>query len=157
MEDHSLVPERRRRARILTLKNLGYAVAVLLVAFIVMSVRSEFRDTTEGRYGRLYGKEVAKVTPLEKQQEVVTEAPAPADSVAEQNFADPTLIQSARRAAYLGTEPVQIKAETPASTAVQTPVKVVPGGELSMSGGPDGVTVATNAQRKPVLGGGFGQ
>ena len=155
MEDHSLMPERRRRARVLTLKNLGLVTAVVVVVFIVISIRSEFRDTTTGRYGRLYGKEVAKVTPLSQQQEVVTEAPAPA--VAEQNFADPTLVQSARRAAYLGTEPVQLKAETIAVTAVPAPIKVVPGQELSITGGPEGLTVATNPKQKPVLGGGFGQ
>ena len=155
MQDHSLMPERRRRARVLTLKNLAYLAAAVLVVFIVISVSSEFRDTTSGRYGRLYGKEAAKTVPLAQQQEVVSEAPAA--TVTEQDFADPTLIQAQRRAGYLGTEPVQMQAETSLVPVAPAPVKVVPGKDLAITGGPEGLTVESNPKRKPVLSGGFGQ
>jgi hypothetical protein len=157
MEDHSLMPERRRRARILTVKNLAWAAGIVLVVFIGFSIRSEFRDTTSGKYGRLYGKEVAKVpSQPAREQEVVTEETAPA--IAEQNYADPTLVEPARRAAYLGTEPVQLQPVSPVEPPRVAPASAVGGSDLAITGGPEGVTVVKeNPQKKPVLGGGFGQ
>jgi hypothetical protein len=149
MKTNSLFPERRQGFRILTVKNVRNAAIVVATLFVVVSVISELRDTTSGRYGRLYGKEVSKAaSPLAKPAAVPDELP----TVAEQTYADPTLLEPAKREAYLGVTEL-----TADATAIPTPVQ--PRGEIAISGDAvTGVQVnATPVRHKPVLSGGFGR
>src|SRR6266550_2436913 len=57
-------PDRRKRVRIMTLKNLGYALIALLVVLAAANVISEMRPARHGDYGRLVLRERPKeVTP----------------------------------------------------------------------------------------------
>src|SRR5258706_16243874 len=46
-------PDRRKRVRIMTLKNLWYALIALLVALAAANVISEMRPARHGEFGRL--------------------------------------------------------------------------------------------------------
>lgn len=149
-------PERRRGIRILTRRNFAAAAVIFIVAFAVISIRSEMRDTTGGRYGRLYGKQVTKAAPeLPSQAGVVVEAPATA--VADQSHADPMLVAPAAREAYLGTRDQQFVPAAPA--AEQATVYTPPPqqlGDVAIVGGADGVAVVSaDHHAKPLLSGGF--
>lgn len=147
------IRDRRRRKRILTLKNFGIFTAVLLVAFVAISLRSEMRGLNPGDYGRLFRSEVP--SPVEaKPMEVVREQ-EPAPAVDDQTHADPTLVQPMARSQWLVDE-----STTAAAAAVTAPVVVasVPGkADVAIVGGTDGVTVVRQERRKPVLSGGFGR
>jgi hypothetical protein len=70
------IHDRRKHKRILTLKNFGIFVAVLVVAFVAISIRSEMRSLRPGDYGRLFRREVPP--PVEpKPMEVVSEEAPP--------------------------------------------------------------------------------
>lgn len=149
-------PERRRGVRILTWRNLRNVTIVLVVVFAIISIRSEMRDTTEGRYGRLYGRQVTKAAPeLPAQPNIVTEAPAA--QVADESHADPMLVAPAAREAYLGTPDQPFTAQptvTADATAFASPKPQI--GDVAIVGGPDGVSVVSNErQARPVLSGGF--
>ena len=148
------IRDRRQRRRYLTLKNFGIATAVLVVAFIIVSVRSEMRGRFEGDYGRLVQREIP--SPVERKPvEVVQEAPAP---VADATHADPMLIEPAARAQWLEGDPT---ATTTTIAPASMPVTVASvrggSGELVVVGGPDGVSVVRTERRRPVLSGGFGR
>lgn len=160
MKTNSMMPERRQRTRILTLKNAGYTALVVGVLFVIASVASELRDTTSGRYGRLYGNEMTKsASPLAAQEPSKGELP----TVAEATHADPMLIESAQREAYLGVTtlpPAQVETAQ-SSAAART-------SDIAITGTSNGIAVTTdpkgagnevksNPQRKPVLTGGFGR
>jgi hypothetical protein len=150
MKTNIVMPERRNGFRILTIKNVRNAAIVIAVVFVVISVASELRDTTSGRYGRLYGKQVSKVaSPLAPAESVPEEMP----TVAEQTYADPMLLDSAKREAYLG-----VSQATAATTATTVPAAAVRSGDIAISGSATtGVEVTTTRREKPVLSGGFGR
>ena len=146
------IRDRRQRKRVLTLKNFGIFLAVLAVAFLAISIRSEMRGLGPSEYGRLFRKEVPP--PVEaKPMEVVSEAP----TVADQTHADPTLVEPMARSQWLVDE-----AATTTTTPLETPTVVnaaaVRGaGDVTIVGGADGVTVVQRERRRPVLSGGFGR
>lgn len=147
------VIERRRRKRIMTLRNFGFFILAVLVIIAGFNIRSEMRDSTGEEYGRLYGREIKKnpeITP-----EVVAERPvAPVD---ESVSADPFALDSARREQYLGSptlEPVPLVDVNTASIAPPPQS----GDSVRIVGGPEGVAlVQKDTRRPPALGGGFGR
>ena len=143
------VRDRRRRKRILTLKNFGIFVAVLTIAFVAISIRSEMRSLRPGDYGRLFGREVPP--PVEpKPLEVVHEAPSPVD---DSTHADPTLVEPMARSQWL----VDDTATTTMTPVVVNAAAVRGEGDVTIVGGSEGVTVVQRERRRPVLSGGFGR
>jgi hypothetical protein len=144
------IRDRRRRKRILTLKNFGIFAVVLVVAFIAISIRSEMRSLQPGDYGRLFRREVPP--PVEpKPMEVVSEAAPP---VNDQTHADPTLLEPMERSQWLVDD---------TATSTLTPVAGVSAAsmrgeaDVAIVGGTEGVAVVRKERRKPVLSGGFGR
>lgn len=143
------IRDRRKHRRILTLKNFGIFVAVLVVAFVAISIRSEMRSMRPGDYGRLFRREVPP--PVEpKPMEVVREEPPPVD---DQTHADPMLTEPMARSQWL----VDDTATATVTTPVVTASSVRGEGDLAIVGGPEGVTIVRTERRKPVLSGGFGR
>lgn len=159
MKTNSMMPERRQRHRILTLKNAGYAALVVGVLFVIVSVASELRDTTSGRYGRLYGGEMKKSASPLATQERDGELPV----VVEATHADPMLVDSAKREAYLGdTTLTTVQVETARSSATAGSSDVAIAGSstgiaVTTTPQPGTIELKTNPQRKPMLSGGFGR
>lgn len=149
-------PERRQRPRIITLRNFGIASAVAIVAFVGISIRSEYRGrNVDGDYGRLYGSQVGKQEMTVKNPEVVVEDPGISDNA----HADPMLTAAAAREQYLydKTRPAGAVAEPVQATIVPTPAQTRSGeGDVAIVGGPEGVTVVkTDASTTPKLSGGI--
>ncbi|HEU4522305.1 MAG TPA: hypothetical protein VFT12_09900 [Thermoanaerobaculia bacterium] len=148
--------DRRRRKRILTLRNFGAALIVLVVVVAGLNIRSEMRDSTGEDFGRLYQGELKKAPVVEPSPIVEREVV----SVDEAASADPFSIASAAREQYLGStsltpEPV-IRAD--ASAVSFTPVSSDSrDSRVRIVGGPDGVELVREERKAPVLGGGFGR
>ena len=141
------IRDRRQHKRYLTLKNFGVAVAVLALLFIAITIRSEMRGRTPGEFGGLFSRELPAVE--QKPVEVVQEAPPPVDDA---THADPLLVEPAARAQWLEGETATV-----AAVPTQQPVRSS-ASEVSIVGGPEGVTVVRREARpKPVLSGGFGR
>jgi hypothetical protein len=147
------VRDRRARKRILTLKNFAIFVAVLVLIFAIITIRSEMRGSTRGDYGRLFEREAA-VEIEQKPVEVVHEAPPPVD---DSTHPDPMLMEPAARAQWLQdqqtAEAATIVPVTPAQAARITSGSA----EVAIVGGNDGVAVVRKDRKKPVLSGGFGR
>lgn len=144
--------DRRRRRRILTLKNFGIAMAVLLVAFTVISIRSEMDHRNNHGYGRLLDRRLDHVEkPEAKPVEVIQEA---SPEVPDQTAADPMLIEPLEREQWLRDETQPVVAGQATGAYIAPPATA---GELTMVGGPDGVTLVRKERRRPVLSGGFGR
>src|SRR4051794_39754529 len=104
------LPERRQHVRILTLKNFGVAVVIMVVILVGANLFSEARRTMSGSYGALFGHELRKTEPVVAHKvEVVTEAPA----VQDRNTADPLLLAPAAREAQYLTPPTTVAAVAP--------------------------------------------
>lgn len=146
------IRDRRQHRRILTLKHFGIFVAVAVVAFVIISVRSELRGTTVDReYGRLFRSEIQK--PAEpKPMDVVQEATA----VDDQTHADPTLMQPMARAQWLEDDTTTQNA-TLVPTPMPQPSASRGDARVSIVGGTEGVTIVRTERRRPVLSGGFGR
>lgn len=148
-------PDRRRRRRIVTLRNFGILLLSFVVVLAVLHFRSEMRDPS-GDYGRLVERQIA---PLQ-QVEAKTPDPIlpPADPVPDQVSADPFLLSAAAREQILGvTEPLQ---PVPTETVGFQPLEPILGregeGRVTMVGGAEGVTIVRETgDRLPRLGGGF--
>jgi len=148
-----VVPNRRSRKRIVTLKNFRNVLLVALVLFVVVTIRSEMKGNRQGDYGRIVSRELPP-PPEAKPMERVTEAP----EVRDETSADPMLIQPAIRAQFLGDttlEPVPLidpATESPAQHPTLNEGRVV------IVGGTDGVSIVRDERPKPPqLGGGFGR
>jgi hypothetical protein len=139
------IRDRRQRRRLLTIRNTGYATLVVIVAFLVISVRSELRrGTPEGDYGRLYGQELPP--PPTQAVEVVREA-TPAAVVDDHVSADPMLTAPAARAEFLETD-ATANASTLGATAEPLTLSATPrdgNARVAIVGGPEGVAAIGNA------------
>ncbi|HYK00749.1 MAG TPA: hypothetical protein VE974_03275 [Thermoanaerobaculia bacterium] len=148
------IHDRRKRRRILTLKNFAIAMIVFFVIFAGISIRSELRGTNAD-YGRLMQRELPPPVAPDKPVEVVTEAaPQP---VPEATHADPLLLAPMAREQWLHGDP---NAPVAATAAVMPRAEVsVATGEtrVAIVGGTEGVTVVKRERRQPVLAGGFGR
>lgn len=102
-ESPSFGPERdrRRRRRILTKRNVGITILVLVLAFMVISIWSEVSDKARFGKGRLYSSRT-------KIPELAPRAPyevVPEQEISSSRGADPLLLESSRREQILGVEP----------------------------------------------------
>lgn len=151
--DSIVLPERRRRTRVLTLKNFGIFLAVVVAVFIGISIRSEMRGRGVPGYGRLVNRGLPQdvaVTP----REVVTEAPA----IDDRQSADPMLTSAAAREQYLRGEqtPAVVPVPAPAAAAAIPPPVRRGDGDVAIVGGADGVTIVkTDSAARPKLSGGI--
>ena len=148
------IHDRRRRKRILTLKNAQHVAIVTIVLFLAFTVISEVRDRrTANGYGRLLEKQVSVPAPqVQRTQEIVTEG-----TIADQDHADPMLLTAAAREQYLG---VTSTANTASVVPVAQPEPVQPvtaiGDHVTVVGDSSGVTIVkTETQQRGVLGGGI--
>jgi hypothetical protein len=150
------IHDRRRRKRILTLKNFGIFVAVLAVAFIAISIRSEMRGLAPGDYGRLFRREVPPAVEAKPMEVVREEEPAAVPVVVnDQSHADPMLVAPMARAQWLVDDTATTTA--PITTPVVTSASMRGEADVAIVGGTEGVTVVRKERRKPVLSGGFGR
>lgn len=144
--------ERRRRRRIMTLKNMAIVVGVLIAAFVAISLRSEMRGSGSRNFGRIADRDQSEVKPAAV--EIVTEGSAPV------GYPAPVPVL----AATVPPEPVTYYPVD----GIDVPVESVPdpvaanhrdaGGEgLVIVGGPEGLTAVRQKPRRPVLSGGFGR
>ena len=146
------IHDRRQRKRFLTLRNFLIVTVVCLVAFVVISTRSELRGLRPGEYGGLLRREIPQVE--QKPMEVVHEEPP---AVGDATHADPMLVQPAARAQWLEDESATAEV-VPMTSAPVTTASITSGdADVAIVGGPDGVTVARKEKRRPVLSGGFGR
>ena len=145
--------DRRRRKRILTLKNFGIAIVAVIVVFAVITIRSEMRDPDQGSFGQLYSTQLPAVDP--NREEPVTEAVA----VPEQTHADPMLVAPAARSQWLIDEETQpVTSSTIATGETRAEAAVVSGEtRVAIVGGSEGVAVVKRTRREPELSGGFGR
>lgn len=137
----------------MTLKNFRNVMIAAAVIFLAVTIYSETRGPKAGDYGRLYSNEMPKVEP--KPVEVVTESASA--TVADATHADPMLVEPLGRAQWLnGEEQTTATLIAPAST---TNVRIDPkaGGDVTIVGGPEGVTVVRGERRRQMLKGGFGR
>ncbi|HEX7831559.1 MAG TPA: hypothetical protein VF787_18030 [Thermoanaerobaculia bacterium] len=146
------IRDRRQHRRIVTLKNFRNLAIVAVVAFLGVTVYSEIRGPKAGEYGRLYRSELPpSVEP--KPVEVVQEA----TTIDDQTHADPTLVQPMARAQWLEGETATPTTATIAPSPVPVQASVSQSGEVTIVGGPEGVSVVREQRRRPVLSGGFGR
>src|SRR5919108_5009543 len=68
------IRDRRKRKRILTLKNFAIFVGVMLLAFVAISTYSEMRSIPSADFGRLFRRQLPPPPPP-KPVEVIEEAP----------------------------------------------------------------------------------
>jgi len=142
------IRDRRRRKRVLTLKNFRNFALGIAVLLLAVTIQSDLRHLKPGQYGRLFGKQVPSQPEIAPRKiEVVREAPP----VPDQTAADPLLLASAAREQYLGVN-------TPPA-----PPTVAPAGEpapreagVAIVSGPNGVTIVRGeGKRQPALSGGI--
>src|SRR4051794_25584115 len=147
------MPERRRRVRILTLKNFGIAGLAALVLLVAVNFLSEIRGKHHGEFGALFDKQVKTETVEPRKVEVVTEAPA---QIQDHDSADPMLLApAARQQQYLGTN--EITPRTQVVPVPQQPQPLQPSadrGRVAIVGDEHGVSVVSP---RHVLAGGFGR
>lgn len=139
------IKDRRRRRRVVTLRNVGLVGLVLLVALAAVSLRSEMRGRQPRNFGRVVGGAIPDVrsAPVE----IVTEAPS--SVVVEEG---PLLVQPQPRM----SEPDLIVVPEPRPIESVDPA-IMGESELVVVGGPHGVSLERKAPTRPVLSGGFGR
>jgi hypothetical protein len=139
-------PERRRRYRIMTLKNFGRACLVALLVLAAANVISELRKPRHGEYGRLVAREEPRdVTP--KYQPPVVQEGTVAD---ETPIGDTVVLGGAPAAAPASVLP------PPPITAGGGAVAPLKTGKVTIVGGADGVRVeSTSTAATPKLSGGI--
>lgn len=122
---------------------------MLLVAFIAITIHSEKSDPGPGEYGRLYSKELPP--PVEQAPVEVVHEGAVVD---DRTHADPMLVQPMVRAQWLDADD-QAAIERSGTAPAQQPPSME--GDITIVGGPEGVTVVRTERRRPLLSGGFGR
>lgn len=144
-------PERRRHVRVVTLRNFGYLSIALLIVFAVVTVRSEMRGRHMNEYGRLLDRQLEREVPQQKPVEVVQEsatepAPVPAPAPAQPMYIEET------------GQTIDASTVTPILTTVQQPMPARSrDSRVAIVGGPEGVAIVQQTERRPVLSGGFGR
>jgi hypothetical protein len=141
-------PDRRKHVRILTIRNFGRALLVLLVVIAAANVISEMRGPRHGEYGRLTMRAepvVVKRPPVVTEAEVSDETPT----------IPPTSLLSGTPAAPPAVPAVQASINLAGQAAGAPPSKVI-SDRVTIVGGPGGIHVET-AQRDatPKLSGGI--
>ena len=141
------IRDRRRRKRVLTLKNFRNFALGIAVLLLAVTIQSDLRHLKPGQYGRLFSKQVPSQPEIAPRKiEVVREAPP----VPDQTAADPLLLASAAREQYLGVN------TPPALPNVAPPIPVPASSDVAIVSGPNGVTIVRGeAKRQPALSGGI--
>jgi hypothetical protein len=140
-------PERRQHVRILTIKNFGLALLVLLVVIAAANIISEMRPTRSGEYGRLTIRDEPVV--VKHPPQVVTEAEVPEGPA--------TMPPASLLSVATVPPPVQTFQQTPkpAGEGAGAPLSHA-GGPVTIVGGPDGVHVeSAHHEATPKLSGGI--
>src|SRR4051812_48831467 len=146
------IRDRRRRKRILTIKNAQNVTLVAVVLFIALTIVSEVRKPkARDDYGRLFGQQVGAPAPaVQKAPQIVTEG-----QISDDDHADPLLLSSAAREQYLGVEPnsLQPVAAPVEATSIPAPSTT---DHATIVGDANGVTIVkSETQTRGVLGGGI--
>ncbi len=98
------IRDRRKRRRILTLKNFRKVIIAIAIFFLGVTIQSDFRHSNGDHYGRLFAKQVSSQTAITpKKYETVPET-----RVEDQTAADPLLLSAAAREQYLRGETTAI-------------------------------------------------
>ena len=143
------VRDRRSGKRYFTVRNVSIFIGAIVGCFILISIASEMRRSpTGGSYGRLYHKRTAEieVQPRSKMEVISESAPA----VNDQKAADPMLLDSVSREAWLGVTPDMLPGgaqPAPASTTGSSstgitgvrPLDIPKNGKVVITGGAEGV------------------
>lgn len=146
------IHDRRKRRRILTLKNFGIVAAVITVLFLVITIRSEMRNPDDGNFGQLYDRQIPVVET--NAHEVISES----TGVNDETHADPMLMEPAARSQWLVEEPAPVVVSSVATGATRAEAAVATGEtDVAIVGGAEGVAVVKRERRKPELSGGFGK
>lgn len=156
--------DRRRRKRILTLKNVAIGSLVLAILFAAATMLSERYGPDPGEHGRLYRQRADTVPVVEAERiaPVVEATPLRATG-----GADPRLLDAAKREQYLGVG-VPIPLVTPETVPTSTEYQIAPDRQSlpKLGGGvfrdaTDGTVIASpapaakpGAKRKIVISGG---
>ena len=147
-------PERRQRVRIVTLRNFGWLTIALLVVFAAITIRSEMRGRHMHDYGSLYGRQMSRDVPTKKPVvEVVKEAAPP-------QIADQTPAVEVPFAVDGMVDGMVDAMDVPQQQTAFTTQSVVPrahDSRVAIVGGPEGLTVVQQTQKRPLLKGGFGR
>ena len=144
------IRDRRRRRRLLTVRNVTIASAALVVVFAAITIRSELRDQPPSE--RLWSRGVVPVE--QKPVEIVREErPEIEDHMA----ADPMLVAPAAREQWLHSEPTTAAAVDPERVADAVARQKDADSRVTIVGGPGGVAVVQRDRQEPVLRGGFGR
>ncbi len=149
------IRDRRQRRRILTLKNFGYALLVLVAIFGAITIEANLRGRKPGRdFGRLYDRQIESTTAVPKKPEIVQEAPVP-----DQAAADPMLVDAMRREQILRDLGPTLSGPPPTLSGPRPTESrpYVAGSKIAIVGGPEGVTIEQKQRAQPVLRGGFGR
>jgi hypothetical protein len=147
------VKDRRQRRRILTLKNFRNAMIVLIVVFVIISIRSEMRGRGGTDYGRLVNRDLPPPQDIARKPiETVTER-----QLGDTNSADPFDLKAAAREQYLGVTPQEPVPLLDPVVPPPMPVTSVTTGDVAIVGDANGVAVVQTPRDKPQLGGGFGR
>lgn len=149
------IRDRRQRRRIVTLKNFRNVSIAALLIFMAITIYSETRGPRAGDYGRLYSSEMPAREVAKQGVEVVQEA-ATAPAVADESHADPTLVEPMARAQWLAANASEPRSQQPVSATI-VPPPTTRGGDVTIVGGPEGVTVVRGERKRAVLKGGFGR
>lgn len=142
--------DRRRRKRVLTLRNARFFALALIGLFVLVSLFFEFRPMRPGQFGRLYERRTRDAAVnARKPYPVIQET-----NISDQIGADPLLLEAARRQQYLGVTPADIAAMREAAQPTAHSPEVIPGGtpllqqntsqekaRIEITGGPGGVYV----------------
>lgn len=131
------IRDRRRRRRILTLKNFAKVVVALGIFFAGLTIQSDFRHpNSSSPYGRLLDKQVSGHAVMPTKTEQIITAP-----IEDQTAADPLLVSAQAREQWL-------KDQTPAPVAHT---------DSSGVSGPSGIVIVRGKidQAHPVLSGGI--
>ena len=153
------IRDRRQSKRYLTVRNVGISIFVLLVAFLLITIRSEMRGVRPGDYGRLYHSEMPDAVKPAAPVEVVRDGTPP---VPDHDAADPMLVEPMARAQWLGDTPPGTPATTAAIVAPVEPTvtyqaPVAGDAHVAIVGGAEGVAIVKEAKKRPTLKGGFGR
>lgn len=137
-------PERRQHVRILTIKNFGWALLVLLLVITVANIVSEMHPARSGEYGRL----TIRAEPVEvKHPQVVTESEVPDMTPTEPPV---SLLNGAPE------PPSAPSSQPPTVSAALVATQTHPGEHVTIVGGPDGVHVeSAHRDATPKLSGGI--
>jgi hypothetical protein len=147
------IRDRRQHRRILTLRNFGYAVAVLIAIFAAITIEANLRGRKPaGDFGQFYGRQIHSTTAVEKKPDIVQEAP-----ISDQNAADPMLVAPAVRSQILRDDPQPAVAQVPVLPSPLPEARPQAGSAPVIVGGPEGVALVQQGRRQPVLHGGFGR